>query len=570
MLNVEVLKFGSSVLRSAGDLHVAVDEIYRRWRSGSRVFAVVSAFEGVTDRLMAEVAEDLGSDCPEATAAYVATGEVQTAALLMGSLRQYGLPARLVSPREIGLTAVGTILESSPVRIDRIALKRLWNVYPILVLPGFYGVNTEGETVLFGRGGSDLSALFLAAELGASCRLQKDVSGVFDTDPARSSAAHRFAALSWSKAIEVAGPLIQPKALHYASTRALPFEVGRPNEAGGTTIGHTQDAWAPPTGTSQPLRIALIGCGVVGRGVYETLKRYPRVFEVRHVVVREIDRYPDIEHLTINPEAVLDPLVNVVVVCFGGTVLAYPLIVASLSAGKFVVTANKAAVAAHGMDLVSYARGHNRRLWYSAAVGGALPAIETLTRLESPVNEIRGIINGTCGVVLDAMAEGVTCYDAISLAQKNGFAEANVARDLSGLDSADKLALMIEAGFGAIVGPEQIPKRGIDTIQGDPAGYKLIARATRTSQGISASVQPEVPPAGSFLSEATGPENRLEIELATGEVIRLRAQGAGRWPTTASIMGDLHEIARLVESGPGVSDQALAPPDALRHTKGES
>src|ERR1700722_11093477 len=126
MPDISVLKFGSSVLRSAGDLHVAVDEIYRRWRAGAQVLAVVSAFEGVTDRLIAEIAEDLGSDYPEAVAAYVATGETQTAALLMGSLRQYGLPARLVSPREIGLTAVGATLESSPAHLDAIALKRLW------------------------------------------------------------------------------------------------------------------------------------------------------------------------------------------------------------------------------------------------------------------------------------------------------------------------------------------------------------------------------------------------------------------------------------------------------------
>jgi homoserine dehydrogenase len=546
---VEVLKFGSSVLRSPGDLHMAVDEIYRRWRAGYRVLAVASAFEGVTDELMGEVADALGSDCPEATAAYAATGEQQTGALLLGSLRQYGLPARLVSPREIGLIAEGPTLESSPLCVDAAAVERLWQAYPILVLPGFYGVDEEGRTALFGRGGSDLSALFLAAALGGSCRLLKDVRGVFDVDPARSAAARRFSALSWKKAIEVAGPLIQSKALHYAKNQGLPFEVGRPNEAASTTVGNSHDEWAAPArATSQPLRVALIGCGVVGRGVYETLRRYPKTFDIRHVVVREIERYPDVEHLTINPEAVLDPLVNVVVVCFGGTVLAYPLIVAALSAGKFVVTANKAAVAAHGMDLVSYTRGNDRRLWYSAAVGGALPAIETLIRLESPVNEIRGIINGTCGVVLDAWAKGVTRHDAILIAQKNGFAEANVARDLSGIDSADKLALMIEATFGKLLGPQQIPTRGIDTIQGDPTGYKLIARATRTPQGISASVQPEIPSPGGFLAQATGPENRLEIELATGEVIRLRAQGAGRWPTTVSVMGDLHEIARLAEN----------------------
>ena len=93
-----VLKFGSSVLRSAGDLHIAVDEIYRHWRARYRVLAVVSAFKNVTDILMGEVVDTVGAECPAATAAYLATGEEQTAALLLGSLHQYGLPSRLLSP----------------------------------------------------------------------------------------------------------------------------------------------------------------------------------------------------------------------------------------------------------------------------------------------------------------------------------------------------------------------------------------------------------------------------------------------------------------------------------------
>jgi homoserine dehydrogenase len=548
MLKVEVLKFGSSVLRSPGDLHVAVDEIYRRWRSGYRILAVVSAFEGVTDELMREVADALGSDCPEATAAYVATGEQQTGALLLGSLLQCGLPARFVSPREIGLIAEGSILESAPVRVDASVLEQLWQTNPILVLPGFYGIDAEGRTALFGRGGSDLSALFLAAALGGGCRLLKDVRGVFDADPARSAAAHRFSALSWARAIEVAGPLIQSKALRYAHGRALPFEVGRPNETACTKVGHTHDEWAAPAGPSGPLRIALFGCGVVGRGVYETVKRYPQAFEIRHVVVRDVKRYPDVDHLTADPSFVSDDAVDVVIVCFPGTALAYPLIAAALSAGKFVITPNKAVVAAHGMSLSGYTRGNARRLWYSAAVGGALPALETLTGVDSPVREIRGIINGTCGVVLDAWGQGRTRREAVALAQAGGFAEADPARDLSGRDSADKLALLIEAAFGHWIDPEQIVTHGIDTITGNPKGYKLIARATRTVQGITACVAPGSPPPGSFLDQARGPENRLEIELETGRVIRLRGQGAGRWPTTVSVLGDLHEVARLVES----------------------
>ena len=544
---VQVLKFGSSVLRSPGDMHVAVDEIYRHWRSGHRVLAVVSAFEGMTDVLMGEVADALGSDCPEATAAYVATGEEQAGAILLGSLLQYGLPARLVSPRDIGLIAEGPILESTPIRIDATALEGLWRMSPVLVLPGFYGSDSDGRTVLLGRGGSDFSALFLAAVSGGRCRLLKDVRGVFDADPARSTRAHRFSALSWSTAIQVSGPLIQGKALSFAHSHTLSFEVGRPNEAAGTTVGHTHDEWAAPVSDARPLRLALLGCGVVGRGVYETVKRYPRAFEICHVVVRNVDRYPDIEHLTTDLSLALGDSVDVVVVCIPGVALAYPLIAAALAGGKYVVTANKAAVAVHGRAFAPYTRGNGRRLWYSAAVGGALPALETLATLNSPVAEIRGVINSTCGVVLDAWARGGTRSDAIALAQARGFAEADPERDISGRDSTDKLALLIEAAFGEWMDPEQIPTTGIDAIRGDPSGYKLIARASRTAHGITAHVSPAFPPPGSFLGQAAGAENRLEIELITGNVIRLRGQGAGRWPTTVSVLGDLHDIARRVE-----------------------
>jgi homoserine dehydrogenase len=541
---VEVLKFGSSVLRSPRDLYVAVHEIYRRWRSGCRVLAVVSAFEGITDELMAEVADVLGADCPEATAAYVATGEQRTAALLLGSLQKSGIPSRVIDPREIGLIAEGSFSESTPVRVDVGALDQLWNAYPVLVLPGFYGIDSEGRTALFGRGGSDLSALFLAAALGAECRLRKDVMGVYDADPASSTLAHRFSALSWERAIQVAGPLIQPKALRYAQSRALTFEVGRPNEGTCTRIGHTRDEWALPASSSRAIGIALVGCGAVGRGVYETVRSYRQSFDLRHVVVREVERYTDVEHLTTDPSVVFDPEVDVVIICTPGTPLAYPLIASALNAGKFVITANKAAVAAHGKSLASHIRGEGRRLWYSAAVGGALPALETLATLESQVVEIRGIINGTCGVVLDEWAAGKTRDDAVAMAQAAGFAEANPARDLSGRDSADKLALMTEAAFGQWLAPEDIPTFGIDTITGDPQGYKLIARAKRTPDGITASVAPESPPSYSFLGQARGPENRLEIELETGEVVHLRGQGAGRWPTAVSVIGDLHEVAR--------------------------
>jgi homoserine dehydrogenase len=106
---------------------------------------------------------------------------------------------------------------------------------------------------------------------------------------------------------------------------------------------------------------------------------------------------------------------------------------------------------------------------------------------------------------------------------------------------------MIESAFWQWMPPENIRTRGIDTITGAPCGYKLIARARHTEHGIVASVEPESPAPDTFLGRASGPENRIEIELDTGKVLKLRGQGAGRWPTTVSVLGDLHEIARLVE-----------------------
>jgi homoserine dehydrogenase len=547
MPSIDVLKFGSSVLRTTGDLHEAVDEIYRRWRCGSGILAVVSAFEGVTDRLIAEATALFGENSPEALATYVATGEQKTAALLVGALCENGIPARYVDPREIALMTDGPRLESAPVGVDIDALHALWNRFAVLVLPGFYGIAEDGGVSLFGRGGSDMSAIFLAAKLQAPCRLVKDVLGVFDSDPAANPGVRRYEALSWARAIDVSGPLIQAKALEFAQSHATAFEVGRANEEGGTTVGSpvdrrsaSQEAGAPP------LRVALLGCGVVGRGVYEAIHRYPKRFEVAHVIVREVHKHHDVKRVSTDLNAALDPEVDIVIACIPGIPDCYAIIHAALLAGKFVITSNKAVIAAHFDTLGCYTKGTTHRLWYSAAVGGALPALETVAALGTPVREIRAIINGTCGVVLDAWAQGTTRAEAIALAQRKGFAEADPHRDLSGLDSADKLALLMEVAFGEWRHPREIPTQGIDTLSGDPTGYKLIARATRTADGVVASIAPELPATDSFLAQALGAENRVEIELTSGEIVRLRGQGAGRWPTATSVMGDLHEVGRTI------------------------
>jgi len=267
--------------------------------------------------------------------------------------------------------AQGGALESVPTAIDRSALERFWQAYPILVLPGFYGTDNLGRTALFGRGGSDLSALFLAAELEADCRLLKDVRGVFNADPVRDCNARRFAALRWSTAIEVAGPLVQPKALRYAQLRARGFDVGRPNERACTGIGRSHDSWAAKEPPSRPLRIALLGCGVVGRGVYDIIKRHPDRFEVSRVFVRDPAKYPDIAERTADAGFMADESIDGVIECLGGVELPYSFIDAALAAGKFVITANKAVVAARWAELSMYARARNSGQCRASGVHGA-------------------------------------------------------------------------------------------------------------------------------------------------------------------------------------------------------
>ena len=174
--------------------------------------------------------------------------------------------------------------------------------------------------------------------------------------------------------------------------------------------------------------------------------------------------------------------------------------------------------------------------------------LETLTRLDEPVRELRGVVNGTCNFILDLLARGQPLEPAIAAAQAEGYAEADPRRDLSGEDAADKLALLIAAAFGRWLAPEAIERRGLLEVQPVPGRCtRLIARARLEAGVLSARVAPETLPPGTYLADTPGAENRLEIELTSGTVLRLAGQGAGRWPTAAAVLGDLREIARSCE-----------------------
>lgn len=237
-----VLKFGGSVLRDQASLAQVVGEI-DRWRAqGIRVVAVVSAFKGETDRLVKKSAEFLPGVDEPASALLTGTGELTSASLLVLALKKAGLDATVATPWTIGLRAHGSALDAFPHAVDRFAVERLLGEHGVVVVPGFIGSDHDHRLVLLGRGGSDLTALFLAEHLGADrCRLVKDVDGLYERDPARHAPglppARRYRSVSWSHALTLGSEIVQPKAIRHARERGLTFEVGAIGTVEATLVG---------------------------------------------------------------------------------------------------------------------------------------------------------------------------------------------------------------------------------------------------------------------------------------------------------------------------------------------
>lgn len=247
---IVVLKFGSSVLPHESRLPDAVDEIDRLIRRGHRVVAVVSAFGSTTDDLISHAKSYAKAPADDALAALLATGEARSVALLGLALQRAGIDARVLDSAAIGLRTQGPTLDAQAVSLDTAAVIRALDEAPALVVPGFVGrCAKRGHTTLLGRGGSDLSALFIAAEIGASCRLLKDVDGLYDRDPADvrdcdESPARRYTSVTYRDVLALDEGIIQHKAVRYAQSRALEFTVTSLGAEHGTLVGHGPSVFA--------------------------------------------------------------------------------------------------------------------------------------------------------------------------------------------------------------------------------------------------------------------------------------------------------------------------------------
>lgn len=221
MKPIVVHKYGGSVLRGEAALRDVAAAVARTVASGRSVVAVVSAFEGTTDSLLARARRVTSKPEKEALDLVLATGEVESAALLTLALNDAGVPARVLNPFQIGIETDGVHGDAGVKRLDPTTLRARLAAGPAVVVPGFLGRSPNGALTTLGRGGSDLSAVAIASELRAeSCDLVKDVPGYFSADPALIPDAVHRASVTLADALLLSrhgNDLLQDRALDWAS-----------------------------------------------------------------------------------------------------------------------------------------------------------------------------------------------------------------------------------------------------------------------------------------------------------------------------------------------------------------
>jgi homoserine dehydrogenase len=235
---IVVLKFGSSVLDDAAGYRRAVDQIQREVEANRRVCAVVSAAPGVTDQLWREAHELALAPDASLIGELLATGEHASCQRLVIALRARELQSVPLTARELGLRTAGAVLDSTPVALDASRLRGRFEGASVLVAPGFLGCGAGGELSLLGRGGSDLTALFISLHLRARCCLVKDVDGLYDSDPngATRGTARRYVRASWDELDRVGSVVVQPKAVDFARQHGIRFRIAATGGR-GTEIG---------------------------------------------------------------------------------------------------------------------------------------------------------------------------------------------------------------------------------------------------------------------------------------------------------------------------------------------
>ena len=319
--------------------------------------------------------------------------------------------------------------------------------------------------------------------------------------------------------------------------------------------------------------VGIVGFGTVGTGVATILLHNAALISRRVGVPIELIRVADLDitrdrGLRLNPGvlttdagAVLaDPNIDVVIELIGGYERAKRIIMDAIAAGKHVVTANKALLALHGEEIFDAATHKGVEVGFEASVGGGIPVIRALTEglAGNTIESIYGIINGTSNYILSRMThEGHSFQEVLQDAQQAGYAEADPTFDIAGIDSAHKLAILVNLAYGTPVNFKDIYTEGITSITPTDITYakqfgctiKLLGIAKLVDGEIEARVHPTMLPSTSPIAQVEGVYNAIQlVGDAVGDIV-LYGRGAGSMPTGSAVVSDLIAIGRNILKG---------------------
>ena len=347
------------------------------------------------------------------------------------------------------------------------------------------------------------------------------------------------------------------------------------------------------------IKIGMVGFGTVGRGVWEILedqasllaRRIGAPVEISKIAVRSDSKKrggaPGKLFTTDIGDILGDPDIAMVVEVMGGVEEAKSLAMATIMAGKHLITANKALLALHGREVFAAAKAAGVDVCFEAAVGGGIPILRALREgyVANRITSLYGIVNGTCNFILSEMAEkGASFQSTLARAQELGYAEADPKFDIDGWDAAHKLAILISIAHGVHVPLQKLYVEGIrrltpyDLECAKRFGFeiKLLAIAKLSGAKIQGRVHPTMVPAGSMLAAVRGVHNAIAIDGDSVGEGMLYGRGAGSRPTASAVVGDIVEVARNLVQGIAytvpplglyadkIQDAAIEPIDALR------
>jgi homoserine dehydrogenase len=338
-------------------------------------------------------------------------------------------------------------------------------------------------------------------------------------------------------------------------------------------------------GRGEPLKVALLGCGVVGTQVVRLLTEHQddlaaRVgapLELAGIAVRRAGRRRDVpvdpSLFTTDAAALVRRTdIDLVVEVIGGIEPARSLILGALEHGASVVTANKALLAEDGSSLFSVAQKYGADLYYEAAVGAAIPLIRPLREslAGDRVTRVLGIVNGTTNYILDRMdAEGAGFAEALEDAQALGYAEADPTADIEGFDAAAKAAILAGLAFHTRVTASDVHREGIAEVTATDVAsaramdcvVKLLAIAELAPGGeqVGVRVHPAMIPRTHPLASVREAYNAVFVESAAAGQLMFYGSGAGGAPTASAVLGDLVAVARhRVQGVTGVGESTYA------------